>query len=103
MLSESAKLIEKKSEKGSNESNDKRTAQKYNNTLKGIIGACFWGLSIAISKICVQILDQRVPHLQLNAWRFFLSGCYMSVYLTTVKVVPTVKYDNLKVMMKCLI
>ncbi len=94
METELINLLDRGDGKETDKTNPKETAVKCNNTLKGIIGACFWGLSIAVSKICVQILDKRVPCLQLNAWRFLISGCVMSIYLTFIKTLPIIRQEG---------
>ncbi len=94
MDNELINLLERGDGKETDSTNTKETAVKCNNTLKGIIGACFWGLSIAVSKICVQILDKRVPCLQLNAWRFLISGCVMCIYLTFIKTLPIIRQEG---------
>ncbi len=96
MNNELISLLERKSQTEKNERKDIEPDKKCNATLKGIIGVSLWALSIAISKICVQILDHRVPHLQLNAWRFLISGGFMSIYLLRSKTLPWMAYDNIK-------
>ncbi len=97
MSNESIHLFNKKTESEADKRKDSQTNtnEKSSNIVKGVLGACLWGLSNAISKICVQMLDNRVPHLQLNAWRFLISGCLISIYLISARTLSSIENNNI--------
>ena len=57
---------------------------------------CLSRFLVAISKICVQALQDRVPAFQLNFYRCFLALCSWLFYLTLKRKWPRIESENIK-------
>ena len=70
--------------KGKQETEDKnaenlQSGHDFIKIAKGSLAAVIWALLNAVSKICVQALMEKVPHLELNTMRFVISGCFITL------------------------
>ena len=64
-------------------------------TLKGLGAALVW-LSLVIGGvICVQLLEQRVPDLELNAWRFGIPLMIYSVLILITRQWPLISKSEI--------
>ena len=68
----------KQEKEDNNEENKLHSNYQYVQIGKGSLAAVVWALLNAVSKICVQALEEKVPHLQLNTMRFIVSGCFIT-------------------------
>ncbi len=61
-----------------------------------VVMAFLWKFLAAVSKICVQALEGRVPAFELNAIRCFLMLCVWSLYFLFKRKLPKVERENIK-------
>ena len=65
-------------------------------TVLGIILTFLYGFLTAVSMICVQALDERIHHFQLNCLRFFLPLCSQGIYFTIKQKLPRIGKSIIK-------
>ncbi len=75
-------------------SNDEQ--QSVFTTIVGIVAAFIFIFLIAISKICVQALEDRIPPFELNAMRCFVPFCGWSLYFLIKWKSPKIEWINIK-------
>ncbi len=72
--SESLLLNDDKQKNKDEEINQIEKINESKEIAKGIVAAALFAFVIALSRICVQALQEKIPHLQLNAMRCALPG-----------------------------
>ena len=92
-LNETDKLIE--SFKEEPESEGKRE-KGYLRTLRGIIGTFVSVLMAAMSVTTVQLLERRIPDLELNTYRFALPLVFSSISILLKRVNPCMSREDMK-------
>ena len=63
-------------------------------TVKGIAAILTFTFLVAISKICVQMLEKAVPDFELNTIRCGSYVVFMALYFAVTKTWPTVNREN---------
>ncbi len=75
---------------------DKHTGRTLKELFLLLTLACFSRFLVAVSRICVQALEDRVPAFQLSAMRCGLPLCCWSLYLVLTRKLPRVEFGNIK-------
>ena len=95
------KDVEKQPLLGDNEDDkskgdDKRKGRTLKELFLLLTLACLARFLTAVSKICVQALQNRVPAFKLNAMRCTLPLCFWSLYFVFTRKLPKVELGNIK-------
>ncbi len=85
---ENDSLLEVQNESGDNIPTKKLHNSEYQTishgeTLKGVLVSLLLALIMAISKVCVQALNDHIPHLQLNTMRLITPSAGLILYYIT--------------------
>ncbi len=76
-------LLDSEKKNQENEGNRNEKCDSHHNYIqiaKGSLAAVVWALLDAVSKICVQALQGKVPDLQLNTMRLAASVCFLTLF-----------------------